>query len=109
MGSCNGRCGTHIHECLANEIGTVAYLGQSTEKPPRASLICLVSLFCLWFVSNEVSTIWDTSAVVSHISICKVVVVVMVVMVRVRRANEQTRRGTSTATEPRLRSVTSRV
>src|SRR6266702_867600 len=47
------------------------YLGQSTEKPPRASLVCLVCLFCFWFVSNEVPTIWDTSTVISHVSRCK--------------------------------------
>ena len=84
----------HTFMSFAKRTGTVAYLGQSTEKPPRASLVCLVSLFCFWLVSNEVPTIWDTSTVITHVSSCKVmVVVVVVVIVRVCRANEQTDAG----------------
>ena len=76
------------------------YLGQCTEKPPRASLIRFVCLFCFWFVSNEVTTIWDTSTVISHVSTCKVVVVVMVVVIVGVVGNQSTTRHCSDPAPP---------
>jgi hypothetical protein len=43
-----------------------AYLGQSAEEPPGASLIGLVGLFGFWFVPDEVPTIGDTSTIITH-------------------------------------------
>lgn len=45
------------------------YLGQSAEEPPGASLIGLVGLFGFWLVPDEVPTIGDTSAIITHFKV----------------------------------------
>jgi hypothetical protein len=68
IGSTSGFYGKNVHgkHSGGRQGRQKEHLGERTEEPLRASLVCFVGLFRLGLATNEIAAIGNTPSIISH-------------------------------------------